>query len=238
MKKELKEIMNLNPKDFCQKELSEEDILRWFEICGAVWFYNGDPKKPHAQLTSGLCTNGYFDCFKALQFPNLNEILSDQLLTKLVTADPEMITLVDWVIGPSPTAIPLVYEIAKGLNVRYGSIEKDPVDSKKMLWRRSALPKLSGVLLIDDIISTFGTIKATRQAIEISNEEQEIDFLSTVGTLVYRPSKLPVDCGSIKVVALIEKEVWAIKPEDCPLCKAGSPRYKPKTHWKELTDRN
>jgi len=32
-----------------------------------------------------------------------------------------------------------------------------------------------------------------------------------------------------------EKEVWATEPENCPLCKKGSARYRPKQNWKKLT---
>ena len=40
-----------------------------------------------------------------------------------------------------------------------------------------------------------------------------------------------------QVVALVEKEIRVYKPEECPYCAVGSPRYRPKTHWAELTGR-
>jgi len=73
-----------------------------------------------------------------------------------------------------------------------------------------------------------------RRAVEEGNGEP-VHFLPIVGALVHRPPRLPADYGDRKVIAVIEKEIWAVDPKDCPLCKAGSPRYRPKTHWAELT---
>jgi len=73
-----------------------------------------------------------------------------------------------------------------------------------------------------------------RRAVQEGNGEP-VNFLSLVGALVHRPPKLPVDYGDRRVIALIEKEIWAVDPKDCPLCLAGSVRYRPKTHWAELT---
>ena len=64
---------------------------------------------------------------------------------------------------------------------------------------------------------------------------EPIKWLPVVGTLVHRPPKLPVDYDGIEVVPLIETEVWAVEQKDCPLCKIGSPRYRPKGNWKKLT---
>lgn len=43
----------------------EEKVLGWFEKFDAVWMHNGDLRKPHAELTSGKCSNGFFDCMYA-----------------------------------------------------------------------------------------------------------------------------------------------------------------------------
>lgn len=229
----MEEILTLNPKDFDRWKLSEEEILHWFDLCDAYWLHDGDPKKPHAELTSGMCSNGFFDCLRVLQYPNLNEILARQLTQKLRENGVER---VEWVIGSAYAAITFSYEVARVFGAIHGFMEKDPADpkGKQMVWQRKTIPAGSTALQVEELVTTSSTMKEVRRAVEEGNKES-VNFLPIVGVLVHRPPKLPVDCGNQKVVALIEKEIWAVNPKDCPLCKAGSPRYRPKTHWKELT---
>lgn len=229
----MEEILELNPRDFEGKILTEEEILHWFDLCDAFWMHDGDPAKPHAELTSGLCSNGYFNCPEVLKYPNLCEILAWQLTRKLREHG---IYEVDWVIGSPYAAITFSYEVAKALGAVHGFAEKDPQDptGKRMVWQRMNIPEGSTVLQIEELITTGHTFLEARRAIEEGNEGK-VNFLPIVGALFHRPPKLPADYGEIKVVALIEKEIWAVDPKDCPLCKAGSSRHRPKTHWKELT---
>jgi len=230
----LKRILDYDPKDFDDKFLTEEEILTWFDVLDAGWIHEGDPSKPHAELTSGKCSNAFFDCMRVLCHPNLNEILAQQLVSKFRAGN--LIDKVDWVIGSPYAAITFSYEVAKALGAIHGFAEKDPADpqGKKMIWRRMVIPKDAKVLQIEELITTSGTFREVRQAIEEGNPES-VKFLPIVGALVHRPPKLPADYGEIKVIALVEKEVWAVDPSECDLCKAGSVRYRPKTHWKELT---
>lgn len=227
---------DVKPGGFHQFPVREEIFLGWFESCDAIWLHEGDPKKPHAELTSGLCSNGFFDCMRVLKYPNLCEALARQLAIKIQQTIGNQGRPIDWVIGSPYAAITFSYEVAKALGAIHGFVEKDPNDpaGKKMVWRRMVIPKNSVVLQMEELITTSGTFKEVRRAVEEGNSEL-VEFESVVGVLVHRPPKLPVDYGERKVVSLIEREVWAVKPEDCPLCKEGSQRLRPKTHWKELT---
>ena len=237
MWEEIKEIDKLNPRDFDEEVLTEEAILHWFDVCDASWIHDGDPTKPHAELTSGKCSNGYFNCPEVLKHPNLNEILARQLVRLLIE---NRVKEVDWVIGSAYADITFSYEVAKAFGAIHGFTEKDPIEPKKkrMLWKRMTIPAESTVLQVEELITTSGTFKEVRRAVVEGNAEP-VNFLSTVGVLVHRPPELPVDYEidgtKIKLVPLIQKEIWAVDPSECPLCKAGSKRLRPKTHWKELT---
>jgi len=228
-----------DPKWYDDRVLTAEEILKWFELYDAVWVYDStDPKAPHAELTSGKCSNGFFDCMRILRNPKLCEILACQLVRKLKEAGIEK---VDWVIGSPYAAITFSYEIAKGFNAIHAFTEKDPkiipTDSpgkKRMLWQRMQIPKDAVVLQAEELITTSSTFKEVRWAVEQGNYEP-VNFLPVVGALVHRPPKLPVDYNGIKIVSLVETEVWAVEQKDCPLCKIGSPRYRPKENWKKLT---
>ncbi len=222
-----------NPREFDEILLNEITIRGWFDRCDAIWLHDGDPKKPHAELTSGMCSNGFFDCLRVLRNPSLCEILATQLAKRLKQSGIES---ADWVIGSPYAAITFSYEVAKALDAVHAFTEKDPNDpaGKKMVWRRMAISKGETVISIEELITTAGTFREVRRAV-VEGNPNPVDFLPVVGTLVHRPPKLPADYGDIKVIPLIEEKVWAVKPEECPLCKAGSQRLRPKTHWKELT---
>jgi len=234
----LEELLKLDPREFDDKVLSQDDILHWFKLRNGGWVHDGDPKKPHAELTSGKCSDGYFECQAILERGNLNETLARQLAQKLIKSGVKK-SDVDWVVGSPYAAITFSYEISKAFDATHGIPEKDPTDpnKKRMLWRRRTIPADSNVLQIEELITTSGTFKEIRRAIQEGNAEP-VNFLPVIGVLVHRPPELPIeyeiDGTKIKIVALVEREVWAVDPP-CPLCKAGSERVRPKENWEKLT---
>lgn len=228
------DVFDWSPRNFNHKILSKAGVLKCFDACDAAWMHDDDPKNPHAELTSGKCSNGFFDCMRVLCRANLNEILALQLVRKLRAEN--LIGKIDWVIGSPYAAITFSYEVAKALGAIHAFAEKDPSDpkGKKMVWRRMKIPEGANVLQIEELITTSGTFKEIRRAVKEGNPDP-VNFLPVIGALVHRPPKLPADYGDIKVIALVEKEVWAVEQNECELCKAGSKRLRPKANWAELT---
>jgi len=229
------DLSQINPRDYESRLLRPEEILSWFRNENAYWIYDGEPspEKAHAELTSGLCSNGFFDCLLVLRYPNIAEILGRQLGEISI----EEIDHVDWVVSSSYAAITFGHEVAKALGAIFMLVEKDPNDpqGKKMLWRRMTVPAKARVLQVEELITTSGTFKEVRRAVEDGNSIKPVNFISSVGALIHRPPKLPIEYDGRRVVAIIEKEIQVFDPKDCPYCKVGSPRYRPKTHWAELT---
>lgn len=230
-------LLQIVPRYYKDWVLTQKEILTWFEAEDAYWSYQGEPspKRAHAELTSGLCSDGFFDCLLVLRYPNVAEILGEQLATRLRNAG--IGEKVDWVVSSSYAAIIFGHEVAKALGAVFMLVEKDQADptGKKMSWRRMTIPAEASVLQVEELITTSGTFKEVRRAVEEGNAIKPVNFISTVGALVHRPPKLPIEYDGRKVIAVIGKEVRAFKPEECPYCKEGSPRYRPKIHWKELT---
>lgn len=228
-----RDLSALHPTYYAGQFLSAQEILSWFTAADAYWGYAGDasPEKPHAELTSGLCSNGYFDCPRLFSHPNITEILAVQLATSF-----RGLGRVDWVVSSAYSAITFGHEVAKALGAQFMNVEKDPSDpeGKRMVWRRITIPKDSLVLQVEELITTLGTTREVRRVVQEENSEP-ITFSSIIGVLVHRPPKFPVNYGNLAVIPLVEKEVWVIPSQDCPLCAVGSPRYKPKTHWLQLT---
>ena len=105
-----------------------------------------------------------------------------------------------------------------------------------MLWQRMNIPAGAVVLQVEELITTSGTFKEVRRAIQEGNPEI-VTFVPVIGALVHRPEKLPMEYGGLKVIALIEREVHSFQPTptECPFCGVGSKRLRPKKNWDELT---
>ncbi|MBU4204973.1 hypothetical protein KKE19_03685 [Patescibacteria group bacterium] len=229
------DLLALRAVNFRFVTMSAETILGWFEVLDAGWLYQGDPDpaKPHAELTSGKCSNGYFDCRRVLCYPNLSEILAISLFNKLKISGirPQA------VVGSPYSAITFSYEVARQFGIPHFFAEKDPADpkGKAMVWK-GEIPGGSKVLQVEELITTLGTTQAVRQAVVEKNPEP-ITVLTIVGTCIYRPDKLTADLGDRQIIALVGKEVSVWDPEQCPYCKVGSPRVRPRGNWTQLVGR-
>lgn len=219
--------------------LAQEEAFAWFAAYESGWSYDGEPneKKAHAKLTSGKCSNGYYNCRDLFgKNPRMCAIFADQLVRKLSEA--EIVGKFDWVVGSSYSAITVSYEVAKILGVSHGFTEtkQDPLglEKKIQIWKGN-IPEGSKILQVEELITTLKTSTQVRRAVLKSNVHP-VEFLPYVATIVHRPTKLPIDYGDKwKIIAFLEKAVWADEPEKCPYCKVGSKRYNPKANWAKLT---
>jgi orotate phosphoribosyltransferase len=226
--------------DVFPTDMPPEEVMYILERLGCIWLYDGDicREKPHAVLTHETCSNGYIDCSRALCFPNICQVMGRQLADRLVA---EGVKRVDCVIGVPNGATILAYEVARTYGVPHFFAVKleDLIDQskKRIVWRGVQLPRGATVLIVEDAITTGGSIRELRHAIKKENEEP-VNILDTVGAIVHRPSHLPMTYGDMKVIPLLEREIKTFKPDKCPYCKAGSPRLHPRDHWQELTGKS
>jgi len=233
---DMQELLGLDSGSFRDKDVSVSEILEWFKTCDAFWMHSGDSKDPHAKLTSGKCSNGFFDCLRVLKYINLSEILANQLARKIRNdfngiGDQK----VDWVIASPMAGITFGHDVARALGAKiFMFTEKDPEIKGRMLWRRMNIPEGDSVLQIEELTTTSGTLNAVQTAIEEGNQDP-VNWLPVIGILVHRPPKLPIPSyGDRRVVALIEEAIWAVEQEKCTLCPESA-RYLPKTNWEKLT---
>lgn len=235
----IKELQSLNPREFDHIALVQDDVLNMLSVAEAGWMHSGDPKMPHAELTSGMCSNGFFFCRKLLRFPNINEILGIQLGKRLKAVLSRAGLEVDAVVGSPYSAITLSYEVAKFFGVPHGIPEKDPNDlkGKKMTWKEE-FPAGTRILRVEELVTTSGSMQEVTRAVQGLNP-YPVSFLPIVGIMVHRPPQIPKDYWDIQTVSLVEKPIWAVPPDQCNLCKQGSIRVKPKgRNWVLLTGRS
>jgi len=230
---DLYKITNKTPGFYRGSDLSEKEILKFFHLCDAFWLHDGDPERPHAELTSGKCSNGFIDCLRVLQYRNLSQILAGQLAQKVRKMIGPTIQVT---IGSPMAGIYFADDLGEALNAPIRMfVEKDPKNPGKMLWNRIKLRPEYRVLQVEELTTTSKTLNAVYEAVNEGNGDL-VNWLPFVAILVHRPPKLPIThYGNREVIALIEKEIWAVEPADCPLCAAGSKRLRPKQNWAELT---
>ncbi|MBU1895558.1 hypothetical protein KJ641_01665 [Patescibacteria group bacterium] len=232
-KRENLDSLDLDRFDFFEEENEEERILHIFDLCDAAWVHSGDPKDPHAELTSGFCSNGFFDCMRVLKYVNLSKLLAHLLVRKIKAIPP--IPRVDWVIASPMAGITFGHDVAEAIGARcFMFTEKNPQNFDKMLWRRVTIPAGETVLQVEELITTAKTLNAVQTAVNSGNPD-EVTWIPLIAALVHRSPGPVAFYGNRGVISLINKRVWAVPQEECSLCAAGSQRYRPKTHWAELT---
>ncbi len=215
------------------------DWLKEFKLHGAIWLHCGDPRAPHALLTSGLHSDGFVNTTAVTCRPELIEgILKspDGLGPHLEEARGA-----DWVIGSAMGAITLAHSAASVLRCRSGFTEKD--GDRMTLARFHTLPG-EKVLLVEDVITTGGSTLKTFDAVAGTGAE----ILPFLLALVNRSGRERLHAGkperdrdggiSIEIRALITLDIKTWRPDECPLCKNGSASLRPKACWEELVSWN
>lgn len=161
----------------------------------------------HFLLTSGKHSNKYMQCARILEYPEYTVELST------ILADAFKNDNVDVVIGPATGGIILSYEVARQLGVRNLFAERE--NGKMTLRRGFKVPKGARVLVVEDVITTGGSVK---EVIDIVKEQG--GQIVGVAVLIDR-SNGNIDFGC-KLQSVYLTEVISYDPEECPICKEGN----------------
>jgi len=181
--------------------LSQEEVLRIFKETGAL--LHG-----HFKLTSGLHSDVYFEKFQVLQYPEYVERLCGEIARRFKDDNIEL------VLGPTTGGVLLAYEVGKQLGTRGIFAEKG--DSGRVLKRGFTIPEGTRVLVVDDVLTTGGSVWDTIEVVK-----QHGGVLAGIGLLVDRTGR-KTDFG-VKTEALLSLDVVKYDPATCPLCQQGIP---------------
>ena len=185
--------------------VGEKEILEILERTGVL-------QEGHFVLTSGLHSNRYLQCARALQYPWESQILAQAIVERLGERD------VDVVVGPAMGGITLAYEVARLLGVRGLFTERQ--EGRMTLRRGFVLKPDERVLVVEDVITTGGSVEEVIEVVETLGAKP-----IGVASLVDR-SGGRADFG-VPFTPLIAHPIETWKPEDCPLCRQGVPTDKP-----------
>ena len=186
--------------------MNREEVQKIFESVGAI-------RTGHFELTSGLHSGTYIQCAMVLQYPQHAEALGHALAEHFKGSQ------ISCVVAPAMGGITIGYEAARALGVRSLWVERDR--SGQMALRRGwAIQPGERVLVVEDVWTTGGSTRET-----ISVVQQESGTVVAAGALIDRTGgRLDLN---VPAHALLTMQVPTYEPEQCPLCRAGVPIYRP-----------
>lgn len=182
--------------------------LDWMErlrSCGAV-------ADGHFLLSSGLHSPVYVQSALILQYPDEAQALGAALADRLRALRPQV------VIGPALGAVVIAHEVARALGTR--AIFAERSGGQMSLRRGFAIAEGERVLVVEDVVTTGGSASEVASLVRAAGGEV-VGF----GALVDRTGGRSGMGAPLH--ALIVMDLPVFSPEDCPLCRAGTPVVKP-----------
>jgi len=177
-----------------------------FEKSGAIL-------RGHFLLTSGLHSPVYWEKFQVLQYPDYTEQLCRMITNHFRGQEIQVVA------GPTTGGIILAFEVARQLGVRGIFAEKEGT-SGRAFRRGFSIDAGERVLIVDDILTTGGSLRETMEAVTNQN-----GTIVGIGVLVDRSGQ-EVDFG-VPFFSCHRAEIVTYTPENCPLCAAKTPLVKP-----------
>jgi orotate phosphoribosyltransferase len=215
---------------------NEDEWINEYERRDALWMHKGNPLQPHAELTSGNHSTGFFNSEIVMQDPMLVADAMDDVRHLMVKAGCTML-MPDRVVGPAMGAITLAHSLALAISIARRSpclrAYTEPVEEggkKRMIFKKTNIKAGEYVLLVEDVVTTGTSFGLAEEAVL----EKGGIVLPFVVTLVNRSGLIEVN--GKKIIALINKPMPMWEPHECPLCKQGSVALRPKLndHWQRL----
>jgi len=165
----------------------------------------------HFLLTSGRHSRFYFEKFRVLQQP------ADAALFCRIIAEHFNDSDIDTVVGPTTGGIIIAFEVAREMGKKAIYAERT-ADGRGFL-RGMSLAQGEKVLVVDDVMTTGGSVLETIEAVKKAGAE-----LKGVAVFIDRSAEKP-DFGA-PFFSLYHEKVETFDPENCPLCKQGIPLAK------------
>ena len=176
----------------------------------------GALQEGHFLLSSGRHSDRYIEKFALLMRPRETEQVCRGFVERFAYAG------IETVAGPTTGGILLAFEVARQLSVRAVYAERAEGGTGREFRRGATFRPGERVLVVDDILTTGGSVRDTLAALERHRVE-----VVGVGVLVDRSGD-KVDFG-VPLVPLLALDIATYAPADCPLCRAGLPLVKPGT---------
>ena len=185
--------------------MTDTEALDLFRQSGALL-------EGHFRLSSGLHSERYLQSALVLQHPDHAAALGAAIADRVRHLHPSV------VLSPALGGIVIGQEVGRALGVR--AIFAERQDGTLTLRRGFTMASTDRAVVVEDVITTGGSTRET------------IDVAIAVGAQVVGAAAI-IDRGDdaarlgVALVALVNLQVPAYRPESCPLCAKGDPLTKP-----------
>lgn len=177
---------------------------------------SGALKQGHFLLASGRHSDRYLEKFDLLRNPVATSAVLEPLAAQLRDWD------IDIVVGPTTGGILLAFELARQLELPAAYAERSGEGlSGREVKRSTVFPPGSKAFVIDDILTTGGSVAETLNALK-----QHPVTVVGIAVLADR-SGGSVRFGELPLISLLSLNIESWDPDDCPLCASGTPLMKP-----------
>ena len=178
----------------------------------------GALKDGHFVLSSGRHSDRYVEKFDLLRQPRATERACAGIVERVAG-----LGRIDVVAGPTTGGILLAFEVGRQLNKPAAYAERSESGSLAREFRRgTTFAPGARVLVVDDILTTGGSVRETLAALTVRGVEP-----IAVAVLVDRSGGI-VDLG-VPLIALSQMRIDTWEADECPLCREGVPVTKPGT---------
>lgn len=189
--------------------IGPDQVERIFREAGAL-------RDGHFALASGKHSARYLEKFQVLQWPAQTERLCGAI------AEIARDLGVDTVAGPTTGGIILAHEVARQLGKRAVYAERNEDGPGRAFRRGFQLARGERVLVVDDIMTTGGSVQETIDAVRAAGGD------AIAAAVLVDRSGGAASLG-VPLHALWSLDIPTYAPAACPLCARGEPLTKPGT---------
>jgi orotate phosphoribosyltransferase len=189
--------------------ITAAEVERIFRESGAL-------REGHFLLSSGRHSPMYLEKFWVLQWPAKTERLCAGIVERV--RDLSVTTIA----GPTTGGIILAHEVARQLGVRAVYAERDEQAGGRVFRRGFQIARDERVLVVDDIMTTGGSVQETIDAVRSSGGDV------VAAAVVVDRSGGNAQIG-VPLYALWSLDIPTYAAEECPLCDRGLALTKPGT---------
>jgi orotate phosphoribosyltransferase len=195
----------------------------------ALFRSSGALREGHFTLKSGRHSDAYLEKFQVLQDPEATSELCSFFAGLHTRKDGT--ASVDLVAGPTTGGVILAFETGRQLGTRAIFAEEvaDDGGPRREFRRGFEIAKGEKVLLVDDILTTGGSLLAMIPAVEaLGGDIVECAVLvDRSGGLSTLTSPATGRVYPLRALWRLELPTYEAGPDTCPRCAAGEPAVKP-----------
>lgn len=190
--------------------MGSTDVLETLRRIGAL-------KKGHFLLASGRHSDHYVEKFDLLRLPAETQLVCAAVVERFGDRQ------IDVVVGPTTGGMLLAFEVARQMGCPAAYAERRTDDTPGREIRRGTTFRPGArVLVVDDILTTGGSVQETLHALA----QHDVEVVA-VAVLVDRSAGgVQVD---VPLIAMASLSIDTYLPEHCELCARGMPLLKPGT---------